>query len=261
MAAMRSLSDIHLAIACPMANEGEEGARFVAEVLAECVAVGKTTFFAVLDNMTRDNTRELLEDYAKRDPRLVVVWAPENRCVVDAYMGGYRNALASGADWILEIDAGFSHQPAEIGQFFPLMLAGYDCVFGSRFIRGGGIHNSSTKRRLVSWGGTLLTNALIGTKLKDMTSGFEMFTREALEMVLEKGIHSRAHFFQTEIKIHCRNLKITEVPINYEMASPGLSSAPVNEAFQQLWRLFKLRLAGKLDEPAQKRTCITTSAS
>ena len=140
--------------------------------------------------------------------------APENRCVVDAYIRGYREALASGAEWILEIDGGFSHDPGNIPQFFPYMAQNYDCVFGSRFTNGGSITSRSLGRRVVSWGGTLLTNALIGTKLTDMTSGFEMFRRDVLQNVLDRGIHSQAHFFQTEIKVHCRNLKIAEVPIH-----------------------------------------------
>jgi dolichol-phosphate mannosyltransferase len=126
------------------------------------------------------------------------------------------------------------------------MLEGCDCAFGSRFIEGGSIENSSIKRYWVSYGGTLLTNWLIGNKLHDMTSGFELFTRKALEDVLRCGIHSRAHFFQTEIKIYCRKLRIAEVPITYQMASPGMSSAPVTDALTQLWRLFKLRLSRKL---------------
>ena len=243
-----SLSDVHLAVACPMANEGVDSVRFVADVLKYCEPLGKTTFFSVVDRATRDNTREVLEGYARTEPRLVVVWAPENRCIVDAYLRGYREAIRSGADWILEIDAGFSHKPEHIPRFFGPMLEGYDCIFGSRFIKGGGIRNSSHKRRIVSWGGTLLTNLLLGTRLHDMTSGFEMFKRESLEMVLAKGIHSRAHFFQTEIKVHCRNLRIKEVPITYEGASPGMASGPVREAFAELWRLVKLRLAGRLDK-------------
>ncbi|MBV9265920.1 MAG: glycosyltransferase [Acidobacteriaceae bacterium] len=256
---VRSLSQVHLAIVCPMANEGSEAVRFVAEVLKYCEPVGKTTFFAILDRATRDNSRELLEAYSSTEPRLRVIWAPENRCVVDAYLRGYQECLASGADWILEIDAGFSHKPSEIPRFFQPMLDGCDCAFGSRFMKGGAIENSSVKRRVVSYGGTLLTNLLIGTKLYDMTSGFEMFTRETLQLVLAKGIHSRAHFFQTEIKIHCRHLKWVEIPITYEMASPGLSSGPVNEAFQQLWRLFKLRLTRQLDRPSATE-CITKPA-
>jgi dolichol-phosphate mannosyltransferase len=238
--------DASLAIACPMANEADTAIPFVKQVLDACQSVQKVTFFAVVDNATQDNTVELLRDYANTEPRLVVVWAPENRCVVDAYMRGYREALASGAEWILEIDGGFSHDPGNIPQFFPYMAQNYDCVFGSRFTKGGSITSSSLRRRVVSWGGTLLTNALIGTKLTDMTSGFEMFRRDVLWNVLDRGIHSQAHFFQTEIKVHCRNLKIAEVPIQYHMASPRLSGGPVGEAFTQLWRLFKLRLAGRL---------------
>src|SRR5689334_5932463 len=177
--------NVHLAVVCPMANEADTAVPFVEQVCKACEPVERVTFFAILDNATKDNTVELLRDYASTEPRLNVVWAPENRCVVDAYMRGYREALASAADWILEIDGGFSHRPQDIPQFFPYMDQGYDCAFGSRFMKGGSISSSSFKRKLVSWGGTLLTNLLIGTKLKDMTSGFEMFRRDVLQQVLD----------------------------------------------------------------------------
>jgi dolichol-phosphate mannosyltransferase len=79
-----------------------------------------------------------------------------------------------------------------------------------------------------------------------MTSGFELFSRETLRMVIGRGIQSRAHFFQTEIKTHCRKLKFVEVPITYRSASPRLGSSAVKEAFRQLWRLFQLRLREQL---------------
>lgn len=243
---VRPVYDVHLAIACPMANEANTAVQFVREVLDACASVKCVTLFAVVDTATTDNTVQVLREYSQTDHRLVVVWAPDNRSVVDGYVRGYREALASGAEWILEIDAGFSHRPQDIPQFFRYMNEGYDCVFGSRFIDGGKITSSSLRRRLVSWGGTVLTNALIGTSLTDMTSGFEMFRRDVLERVLERGVHSRAHFFQTEIKVHCRKLKIVEVPIHYRMASPMSSSAPVTEALMQLGRLFVSRIAGRL---------------
>ena len=111
------------------------------------------------------------------EPRLRVVWAPENQCVVDAYVRGYREALIAGVDWILEIDAGFSHQPQDIPQFFDTMLQGYDCVFGSRFMPGGRFSGGSLKRYLISRGGSVLANLVLGTKETDMTSGFELFSR------------------------------------------------------------------------------------
>jgi len=243
---MQELANIRLGIVCPMANEGAESTRFVTAVLEQCRGFQDVAFFAVLDNATTDDSLALLQELARTEPRLKVVWAPENKSVVDAYMRGYREALASGADWILEIDAGFSHHPRDIPQFFDAMRRGYDCVFGSRFTKGGRFSGGSLKRYLVSRGGTVLTNLMLGTKQTDMTSGFELFTRKALEMVLRRGIQSRAHFFQTEIKVYCRNLRFLELPICYSTPSPRLSGSSVQESFHHLWRLFKLRRAGTL---------------
>jgi len=239
-------SDVVLGIVCPMANEAESATRLVREVLAKCEGFRRVTFFAVLDRVSTDNTLDLLKELARHEPRLTVIWAPENRCVVDAYVCGYREALAAGCDWILEIDAGFSHDPENTPAFFEQMSKGYDCVFGSRFMKGGRITDGSLKRCLVSKGGTILTNLLIGTKLHDMTSGFELFSRQALEMVLGRGIQSRAHFFQTEIKVYCKSLRIKEIPIHYCMPSPRLRGSAIEDSFRQLWRLFKLRLSGDL---------------
>lgn len=234
------LEDIKLGIACPMANESKDAVRFVKDVLAECSGFLGVKFFAVVDRATTDNTLDVLRDYSRQESRLVVVWAPENRCVVDAYIRGYREALAAESDWILEIDAGFSHRPADIKRFFSAMKEGYDCVFGSRFMPGASIRRSSWKRFLISRGGTLLTNLLIGTRLSDMTSGFEMFSRRTLEKILEHGIKSREHFFQTEIRVYCRNLRLTEVPIHYEAASPRLRISALKDAFTHLWRLYRM---------------------
>jgi len=240
------LCDISLGIVCPMANERATAVEFVKSVLARCEGFGKVTFFAIMDNACKDGTTELLRNFQKEQPQLNVVWAPEDRCVVDAYIRGYREALEAGCDWILEIDAGFSHQPSDVPQFFDKMLEGYDCVFGSRFCMGGSMSESSLGRRIISRGGSTLANILLGTKLKDMTSGFEMFTRSALEMVLARGIKSRAHFFQTEIKVYCRKLKVAQVPISYRAPSVSVNKAVLKDALCNLFRLFRLRLSGSL---------------
>jgi len=235
---------VELGIVCPMANEGDDAVAFCKEVLEHCSGFKKVIFFAVFDRVTKDSSLDQMRELERIEPRLCVVWAPENRCVVDAYLRGYKEALESGSDWILEIDAGFSHQPRDIPQFFDAMEEGMDCVFGSRSL--GSFKDSSMKRRLVSGGGTKLANLLLGTRQTDMTSGFELFSRETLSLVLGRGIQSRAHFFQTEIKTYCRNLRFVEVPINYRAASPRLSSSALADAFKQLWRLVQLRLEGHL---------------
>jgi dolichol-phosphate mannosyltransferase len=241
-------SEITLGIVCPMANESATATDFVRAVLEQCNSRGfkRVTFFAILDRATRDNTQELLESLRESEPQLQVVWAPENRGVVDAYLRGYHEAIRAGCDWILEMDSGFSHQPSDIPKFFNRMLEGDDCVFGSRFCEGGKISESPIKRYILSRGGTLLANTLLGTKLSDMTSGFEMFSRPALEEVLNRGIQSRGPFFQTEIKFYCRNLQISEVPIHYRAASHSISNKVLKDSFSNLWRLFRLRMQGAL---------------
>jgi len=246
--ATNHLANISLGIVCPMANESETAVAFVQEVLAQCELAGfkSIKFFVVLDNASKDNTLQLMQELAQKRPELRVVWAPQNRSVVDAYVTGYQEALAAGSDWILEIDAGFTHQPAEIPQFFARMSEGYDCVFGSRFCENGSFEKGTKQRYFISWGGTLLANIFLGTRLKDMTSGFELFTRPALEGVLVRGIRSRGPFFQTEIKTYCRQLNTTEVPIHYRSPSHNLNNSTIQDALANLWRLFRLRLAGRL---------------
>jgi dolichol-phosphate mannosyltransferase len=246
MTPARNLSDLSLAIVCPMANEGERSVDFVNAVLAQCSEFRSRKFLVVLDRANKDNTLDLMREHATTTPDLVVVWAPENRGPVDAYVRGYREALALNPDWILEIDAGFSHQPSDIPVLFRKMQEGYDCVFGSRFTEGGSISDSSRKRYWISWGGTLLTNVLLGTKLRDMTSGFQLFTRDALQMIVDRGIHSRGPFFQTEMKTYARKMKIAEAPIQYRAASHNVGNKQIKDAFSNLWRLFTMRLAGRV---------------
>ncbi|MHC4474898.1 MAG: glycosyltransferase [Planctomycetota bacterium] len=234
-----------LGIVCPMANEKATAVEFVQSVLEQCPGFAEVTFFAVLDNACKDGTVDLLRELAGSEPQLRVIWAPENTCVVDAYMRGYKEALAADCDWILEIDAGFSHQPQEIPQFFQKMAEGHDCVFGSRFCKGGQFTDAPLSRYFISWAGSVVSNLLLGTKLKDMTSGFELFSRSALEHVLARGVKARGHFFQTEIKFHCRNFAMAEVPIHYRTPSQNVSAGVLWDSFRNLFRLFTMRLTGR----------------
>ncbi|NJK99133.1 MAG: glycosyltransferase [Spirulinaceae cyanobacterium SM2_1_0] len=229
-----------------MANERDTVRPFIAAVLAHCTGLQAVQFFAVVDRASTDGTVAILQELSQADARVTVVWAEASRCVVDAYVRGYQEAIAAQCDWILEIDAGFSHAPTDIPKFLAKMQQGYDCVFGSRFCRGGKISDSSWRRYVISWGGTFLTNLLLGTKLADMTSGFEMFSRRALQAVLDNGIHSRNHFFQTEIRVFCHHFRIAEVPIHYRSASASVNNSVVQEAFKNLWRLTRQRLNGRL---------------
>jgi dolichol-phosphate mannosyltransferase len=232
---------LSLGIVCPMANEEKSACRLVAQVLEETQEFGEVRFYAILDRASRDKTRESLDELAASEKRLTVVWTPESRNVVDAYTSGYREAIAAGHDYVLEMDAGFSHRPDDLPKFFEAMDQRYDCVFGSRFMPGGSMTETPWHRRVISRGGTMLANLLLGTRFHDMTSGFELFSRAALIEILEHGIHSQAHFFQTEIKYHARKMRIVEVPITYTASAPAVKLGSLGDAFKNLFRLVRLR--------------------
>jgi len=238
------LAGLRLAVVTPMANERETAARFIAEVQRVTASFAEVRHFIVLDGMSTDGTRDLVEAMAREDDRVVSVWAPENRSVVDAYRRGYEAALAGRFDWVLEIDAGFSHQPSEFTRFVPHLLAGADCVFGSRYAVPGSVAEAPLARRLVSRGGTRLANLLLGTRLSDMTSGYQLFSAAALRRILDAGIRSRGHFFQTEMKFHARAMAVAEVPITYRAPSPSLNARVLGDAMVNLARLSWVRIRG-----------------
>lgn len=236
-----------MGIVSPMANEEDNVVEFVQRVTRQLGPADR--LYCVLDRVSRDRTRQKLEDYSQRDERVVLVWAPENRSVVDAYFRGYREAMQNDCDWILEMDAGLSHSPEEIPRFVDAMLTGVDFAAGSRFIRGSR-YSGRPSRYIVSRGGTLLSNGLLGTRMRDMTSGFECFSRAAMEHVLRRGVRSRAHFFQTEIRFMLRHWNWVEVPISYCNPSKSLGSGSLKEAFVNLYHLMQDARNPQLDKKA-----------
>jgi dolichol-phosphate mannosyltransferase len=220
-----------LGVVIPLANEEDTIEELLDRLLPHLESDDRV--FCVLDNVSKDGTRAILEARSAADPRIALVWAPENRSVVDAYFRGYREALDAGAGWILEMDGGLSHRPEEVPRFLEAMATGVDFAAGSRFCPGGR-YLGFGKRYLISRGGSLLANRVLGTNLHDMTSGFECFTREALEHVLERGVRSRAHFFQTEIRFMLRDWRWVEVPITYANPSASVGGSNLREAIRNL---------------------------
>jgi dolichol-phosphate mannosyltransferase len=223
---------IKLGVVIPLANEAESIRRLLTGVLIHLHEEDRV--YCVLDQVSKDETRSIVSDMADRDARVILVWTPENRCVVDAYVRGYQAALDDDCDWILEMDGGFSHLPEEIPQFLDAMEQGYDFVGGSRFMPGGS-HRSPWSRVVVSKGGSVFTNLLLKTKMTDMTSGFECFRRHALQEVLARGIVSKANFFQTEIRYLMHQFRWREVPISYRNQKAGMGWTCLREAFNVLW--------------------------
>jgi|SRR5215475_2944007 len=229
-------SVIRLGVVIPLSNEEATVTELLKRVSLQLSDNDRV--FCVVDHSSKDKTRRLVEEYALKDLRVLLVWAPENQCVVDAYFAGYRAAIEAGAQWILEMDGGFSHLPEEIPLFIDAINQGYDYVGGCRFMKGGSYKGAVT-RKMISWGGARLSNFLLGTRMRDMTSGFECFSRSAMLLVLKHGVRSRAHFFQTEIKYLLRDSKWVEVPISYSNPSNSVGAGNLLEAFSNLYSIYK----------------------
>jgi dolichol-phosphate mannosyltransferase len=128
--------------------------------------------------------------------------------------------------------------------FLRVLNEGNECAFGSRFINGGSMGDSPFKRRMLSKTGTVLANMLLGTHLKDMTSGYQGFHRDVIGAILDYQLLSKAHFYQTELRYLLRNRRIFEVPIHYKAPSPRVSQSAISNANKTLWHYFKERLKG-----------------
>jgi dolichol-phosphate mannosyltransferase len=234
---------IRVGVVIPLANEISNVGRFADEVLRYIRPDDR--LYCVLDRVSTDGTREAVEARAKIDPRVVYVWAPENRCLADAYYAGYRVAYAANCRWILEIDAGFSYPPEKIPEFITAMEAGYDFVCGSRFIEGGA-HRSPWTRRLLSFGATKLTRLISGSQMTDLTGGFECFSRPAMECVLQNRVRSHGNFFHAEIRHMMGQFRWKEIPVVYLNDQYRVGRSALGESFRTLGRMGVKRLSQRL---------------
>ena len=220
----------------PVANEEQSMASVIEQILA--LPYDNLHLYPIIDNYSKDRTEEIIRSY-EHTGRVKCVFYKESRGVISCYMEGYRVALADGAERVIEMDGGGSHQPSEIPQYIEKLDEGYECVWGSRFIKGAGLENDPLYRKILSRGGTWLSNLVLGTKLKDMTSGFEAFQREVLEQFNFDNFLSTGHMYQTEMRFYCRNRKAIEVPIHYKAGKSSLKMKSVTEALSILFKLKK----------------------
>jgi len=236
------------AIVVPMANEEEDFKPFIELVNFVIDTLNPGNVYFIIDKATKDRTLELCQELSAKDPRYVTIWAPENKNVVDAYVKGLRVAYEAGHEIIIEMDAGLSHDPRAIPMFLRVLNEGNDCAFGSRFINGGSMGDSPFKRRMLSKTGTIMANVLLGTKLKDMTSGYQGFHRDVVAKIISYRFKSKAHFYQTELRYLLRKHRTVEIPIHYQAPSPRVSKNAIKNAYQTLFHYFFQRISGNAKE-------------
>ena len=161
-----------------------------------------------------------------------------------AYLAGFRRALELGADLILEMDCDFSHDPADV-QRLTAAADDADLVIGSRYVPGGGTRNWGLVRRLISRGGSLYAQLLLGVPVHDLTGGFKCYRRSVLETIDLDAIDSKGYAFQIETSYRAirAGFRVVEVPIVFVDRQVGGSKMSKTIVLEAVWKVPLLRIS------------------
>jgi dolichol-phosphate mannosyltransferase len=205
----------------------------------------------VVDDNSPDGTGEIADRLAAELDFVSVLHRPQKEGLGPAYLAGFRQALADGAAYVLELDCDFSHDPADVPRLLAACEAGADLALGSRYVPGGGTENWGLTRRIVSWGGSFYARVLLGVRIRDLTGGFKCFRRAVLETLDLDAIHSKGYAFQIETtyRVLRKGFRVVEVPIRFVDRTEGHSKMSRAIVLEAVWKVPLLRLAaltGKL---------------
>lgn len=227
-----------IALIIPTYNEADNIERMVAE-LYEAVP---NLHLIIVDDNSPDGTGRLAENLQGEYPHLEVIHRRGKEGRGGATIVGFKRALATGAELICEMDADFSHHPAELPRLIE-KTSEYDMVIGSRYLASSRIVNWPCLRRLFSKLANLYARALLGIPIKDYTNGFRCFRRSAMQAVDFSAIDTSGYVVLSEIavQLHRRGLRIGEVPtifVNRRRGESNLSRAEIVNAFTSVLRLW-----------------------
>ena len=165
------------------------------------------------------------------------------------YVAGFKAALARGYAFVFEMDADFSHDPADL----PRLLAAAqqaDLAIGSRWVPGGGAPNWSWLRTFISRGGSIFSRVVLGLSIADLTSGFKCFRRQVLASLNLDRIVSNGYAFQVEVNYLClrKGFRVVEVPIVFLDRRVGKSKMSSQIVLEAMLMVVKTRVFGAPSE-------------
>ena len=207
-------------VVIPTYNEREN----VAQLVAALAAADPALHLLFVDDNSPDGTGRLVDEIVARDPRVHVLHRPGKQGLGRAYLAGFQWALAQGYDFICEMDADFSHSPADV----PRLVAAAqdaDLVLGTRYKDGIRVINWPLSRLILSKGAALYTRIVTGMPFTDPTGGFKCFRRAVLENIGLETVRSNGYSFQIEMthRAWLGGFRVAEVPIVFEERRSGTS--------------------------------------
>jgi dolichol-phosphate mannosyltransferase len=193
----------------------------------------------VVDDNSPDGTGALADRLAAEDEAVHVLHRAAKGGLGAAYRVGFAWALARDYDLVGEMDADGSHQPEQLPALLDAIEAGADLALGSRYVPGGSVVNWPVHRLGLSRGGNLYVRALLGIEVRDATSGFRLYRREALAKIDLDSVRSTGYVFQTDMvaRVLHAGLVVQEVPIEFVERVRGESKMSGAVAWESLWRI------------------------
>ena len=203
----------------------------------------------VVDDSSPDGTGKAVESIFSEYPdRLHLLTRPVKEGTAAAYIAGFKWGLSCEYEVFLQFDGDFSHNPIYIPKMLEHIKT-HDLVIGSRNIKGGGIENWPLSRKIISKGGSLYSRFILSCPVMDLTGGYNMFTRNALEKIGLENIMSKSYSLQIELKYraYCKGCSIKEVPIIFTDRIHGVSKISQNTIFEALFIIWKIKKAVGVD--------------
>ena len=216
----------------------------------------------VVDDGSPDGTGKIADERAAADDYIHVLHRPAKAGLGAAYVDGFGWALERGFDVLVEMDADGSHAPEQL----PRLLAALqhaDLVLGSRYVPGGSVVNWPKRRELLSRGGNLYCQVMLGVNLEDITGGYRAYRADVLRDRLSGHVESQGYCFQVDLAWHAvqAGYRVVEVPITFterEIGTSKMSGGIVREALLKVtgWALAhrwnQLRSLAGRREPASR---------
>jgi dolichol-phosphate mannosyltransferase len=231
-------------VVLPTYNEAENLESLTAAVLAAAPA---GTGILVVDDSSPDGTGAIADRLAAADRRIEVMHRARKEGLGPAYVAGFARALNGGAERIVQMDADFSHDPADV----PRLIAatgdgGADLALGSRYVPGGGVGDWGAVRRAISRAGSLYARAWLGLPIHDLTGGFKCFRRRVLEAIRLETVSALGYAFQIEATYRAvtAGFGVVEVPIVFSDRHVGESKMSRAIVAEAVWRVPLMRLRG-----------------
>ena len=227
----------------PTYDEAENIAAIVAAARAvlEQSAPG-THRILVVDDGSPDGTGDIADVLAAAHNDVEVLHRGAKEGLGPAYLAGFAHALGAGADLVLEMDADFSHDPADL----PRLVAAAsdaDLVLGSRYVAGGGVADWGRLRRLLSRGGSAYARSVLRVPVRDLTGGFKCFHATTLRRLSLEDVRTDGYGFQIELTYRAirAGMRVVEIPIVFSERRAGSSKMTARIALEAAWKVPELR--------------------